>query len=184
MDKGKRIVILMACLLCLSLYTFLLFSNSQKKGGEVNGIEYYLIKTENGVKTYSLQNNDKNIVTVDRISTDEWLVNFNNDSYDVKGSRDNMVVTSGGKIQNANNELIKELVFGPPPIINIVQAIITLAIGIAGVYIISKAEELWYIVYKKDKEQFPKWEELTKFKVVGGIIIAIAVILLIIFIAS
>lgn len=183
MDTGKKIVTLLACLLCLSLYTFLLFSNAQKSYGFVDGISYSLQSSKDGVKTYTLQNNEKNTIIVERISTNEWQVSYKDSSYIVKGSKNNISITaSDDQNQNANKLLLNELVFGPPPIITLLQAVITIVIGLIGVYIISKAEELWYIVYKKDKEQYPKLDEIKIFKTIGGIIIAVAVIVLIVFI--
>lgn len=183
MNKGKNIVILLACLLCLSLYTFLLFSNAQKRAGFVDDVSYSLQGTKDGIKTFMLQNDPKNTVTVERSSPNEWDVSFENESYTVKGNRNNMITTPyDEKNQNVSKSLLSELVFGSPPIINLTQAVITIVIGLIGVSSISKAEELWYIVYKKDKSLYPKMDEIFIFKAVGGIIVGIAVVLLVVFI--
>jgi len=73
------------------------------------------------------------------------------------------------------------MMFGKEDLLAFWQAVVVFATGVVGALFIMYAEEIWHIVKKKDKDDYPKWEELTIYKRIGVGIIVGAVILLILF---
>ena len=74
------------------------------------------------------------------------------------------------------------MIFGKPPVLTVPQAILIFLLFVSGLFVIIKAEELWYIVGRRSREEIPKWEDLNVYKYAGGAIIGLAALLLIIFI--
>ena len=75
------------------------------------------------------------------------------------------------------------MVFGQEPFITISQAVIVAFFAACAGLIIGKAEELWHILYRKDENEYPKWEDMNGIKRVGIGIFIFDAILLVIFIA-
>ena len=78
-----------------------------------------------------------------------------------------------------SEELFKTMVFGQEPFITIPQAVIVAFFAVCAGLIIGKAEELWHIIYRKDENEDPKWEDMNGIKRVGiGIFIFDAILLI------
>ena len=78
-----------------------------------------------------------------------------------------------------SEDLFKTMKFGQEPFITIPQAGIIAVFAVVAGLIIGKAEELWHIIYKKDPNEDPKWEDTNGIKRVGiGIFIFDAILLI------
>lgn len=78
-----------------------------------------------------------------------------------------------------SENLFKTMKFGQEPFITIPQAGTVAVLAIIAGLIIGKAEELWHIIYKKDVDEDPKWEDMNGIKRVGiGIFIFDAILLI------
>lgn len=73
------------------------------------------------------------------------------------------------------------MIYGKDSFITVTQAVIVAAIAAVGGLIIGKAEEIC-VLLKREKDYCPKWEELGKYKKIGGCILGIAGVVLIVFV--
>ncbi len=96
----------------------------------------------------------------------------------------------GGEIYGKDEEpfgrfsknVFKTMIFGKKPLVSVLQAVIVAAIAAGGVLIIFFAEELWHFFNRKGEDEIPEWHDMDIYKRVGGVIIALSVVLLIVFI--
>ena len=79
-------------------------------------------------------------------------------------------------------KVFKTMIFGRKPPLSIPQALLVAAIAAGGALIIFYAEELWHFFGRKGEDEIPEWHDMDKYKRIGGIVIAVAVLLLIVFI--
>ena len=99
-------------------------------------------------------------------------------------------VSDGGEIAGKDEEpfgrfsknVFKTMIFGKKPLVSVLQAVIVAAIAAGGVLIIFFAEELWHFFNRKGEDEIPEWHDMDIYKRVGGVIIAVSVVLLIVFI--
>ena len=196
MNRGRNIAILLLCLVVLSLLTFLVNLNRTNTSGVVDDVRYIQTESTENTKSYEFWfvEGDKMTGVLTIGEEDYTLVITDYDySYTIKGeSRDDAEVTAfdindpGKKVDNAydifTRDMIVSLVFGKVPVLSVTQAIIVAAIAIVGGLILGKCEELWSFFNKDKTKEYPEYSELKKYKVAGGIVIGISVILLLIFV--
>ncbi len=195
MDKGKKIASLMACLLCISLLSFLMIINRGNNQGVVDFVRYVKGDTKDGITEYTFyfKDRDKMKAYLEYKSNDIWTIVFEDYeySYTVEGiSRKDSKVTAKENYEDLNTEpfdlftqkLFRYMIFGKPPVITFWQAVTVFLTVLSGGAVIYKAEELWYIVGKRKPEEIAKWEELGIYKKVGASIIALGALLLLFFI--
>lgn len=82
-----------------------------------------------------------------------------------------------------SEEVFKTMVFGQEPFISISQALVVAIFAAGAGLIIGKAEELWHIIYRKNEDDYPAWDDMNGIKRVGIGIFIFDAILLVIFIA-
>lgn len=82
-----------------------------------------------------------------------------------------------------SEEVFKTMVFGQEPFISISQALVVAIFAVGAGLIIGKAEELWHIIYRKNEDDYPAWDDMNGIKRVGIGIFIFDAILLVIFIA-
>ena len=82
-----------------------------------------------------------------------------------------------------SEDVFKTMVFGQEPFISISQALVVAIFAVGAGLIIGKAEELWHIIYRKNEDDYPAWDDMNGIKRVGIGIFIFDAILLVIFIA-
>lgn len=197
MNKGRNIALLLGCMLSISILTFLVKLNSGNREGVVDRVRYVKGDTIDDITDYSFYFVDRDELTakLEYKGDNVWYLSFNDYEYNytIEGTdRENAVITPEARFEDIAKEtepfeiiskrVFLYMVFGKPPIVSVPQAILVFLIGISGGVVIITSEELWYIVGRHNKEEIPKWQDLTIYKRVGGTIIGLAILLLIIFI--
>lgn len=195
MNKGRNIAILLGCMLCVSILTFLVRMNMGNRQGVVDDVRYVRGDTKDDIIDYTFYFVDRDEIklTLEYLGNEEWSVLMEDYEYNyrIKGTdRKNAEVIPQPKydvLETEPFEVISErvflyMIFGKPPILTVPEAVLIFFLVVSGGFVIIKAEELWYIAGRRGKEEIPKWEDLSVFKYVGGSICGLAVLLLIIFI--
>ena len=199
MNKGRNIFILMMCLICISLLAFLTLLEGENTDGVVDGVRYYLVSSEDDIKTYDFyfHEGDKMTADVTESASGEWTVNMYDWSYIyiISGTdRDNAVIEAyesgyfdedesvAEPYDKFSKQLFATMVFGKEDVLQLWQAIVVFIIFILGGCCILFAEELWHIVKRKGKDDYPKWHEMSIYKRIGAGIMVGAAALLILFV--
>ena len=195
MNKGRNIAIFLLCLCCVSLLTFLTTLNRENRSGVVDDVRYYLTDTQEDVKSY-----DFYFVEGDKMSgtlyTDpdqpEYTITVTDYpfSYTVSGTDKKNAVISYTVVDQEGaadiapyslftEEFLKAMVYGAAPVLSATEAILVALIAAAGGLILGKAEELWSFFHKTPDKEYPEWEDLSKYRWLGGGVIICAVLFLI-----
>lgn len=200
MNKGRNIFLLMITLVCISILSFLMLFESSRTKGVVDDVRFYQTSVEDRLYMYEFyfEKGDKVTAEVFENADGEFEVTIENWDYFyvVTGTnRDNAVVTEillpnaedDGIIEKPYDLYTKDffvtMMFGKEDLLAFWQAVVVFVIGVIGALVILFAEEIWHVVKKKEKDDYPKWEELTVYKRIGVGIIVCAVIILIMFLA-
>lgn len=201
MNKGRNIFLLMITLVCISFLSFLMLFESDRKEGVVDDVRFYQISVDDRIYTYEFYFEKGDKVSAEVFENAEGVYEVTIDKYDYKyfvsgTNRDNALVQSvllpnagdDGVIESNPHRLYTKdffvtMMFGKEDLLAFWQAVVVFVIGIIGGLIIMYAEEIWHIVKRKDKDDYPKWEELTIYKRIGVGVIIGAVVLLIVFLA-
>ncbi|MBE7065766.1 MAG: hypothetical protein E7384_08160 [Ruminococcaceae bacterium] len=198
MNKGRNIFLLMIALVCISLLSFLMLFESDRKDGIVDGVRFFQASVEDRVYTYEFyfEKGDKVYAEVFENADGDFSVNIDNwdYSYVISGTnRDNANVKEtllptaedDGVVDRPYDLYTKNffitMIFGKEDLLAFWQAVVVFMTGVVGALFILYAEEIWHIIKHKDKDEYPKWEELTIYKRIGVGIIVGAVVLLILF---
>ena len=198
MNKGRNIFLLMITLVCISILSFFMLFESNRKSGVVDDVRFYQVSVDDRLYTYEFyfKEADKADAEVFENADGEFEVTINNwdYSYVVSGTnRDNAVVTEtllpgaedDGVVSEPYGLYTKDffitMMFGKEDLLSFWQAVVVFVIGVIGALMIMYAEEIWHIVKKKDKDDYPKWEELNIYKGIGIGVIVSAVVILILF---
>lgn len=200
MNKGRNIFLLMIALVCVSVLSFLMLFESNRKDGVVDDVRFYQASVDDRTYSYEFyfEKGEKVLAEVFENADGAFEVTIENwdYSYIVTGTnRDNAVVKEtllpsaedDGVVEKPYDLYTKDffvtMMFGKEDLLAFWQAVVVFVIGVAGAMFILYAEEIWHIVKRKDKDDYPKWEELTIYKGIGIGVIVGAVILLIVFVA-
>lgn len=196
MNKGRNIFLLMITLVCISILSFLMLFESDRKNGVVDDVRYYQTSVEDRVYTYEFyfEKGDKVAAEVFETADGDYKVTIDkwDYSYIVRGTnRDNATVAETLLPNAADDGVIAKpydlytkdffitMMFGKEDLLAFWQAVVVFAIGFIGALFIMYAEEIWHIVKNKDKDEYPKWEDLTIYKRIGvGIIVGAVIVLL------
>lgn len=212
MNKGRNLIVLMCCLLVLSLLTFLAKSRNTNKNAVVDDVRYVKVASNDNVTKYefyfvedfvmvgimsTLEDGSKKINISHRgdyiEETDEYeILDDYEYYYTVSGTKkDNAVVnhylheeyqdSTKDPHEYFTDEFFLTMVYGKDPFISFWQAVIVAAIAAVGGIIIGKSEELC-VHFRKDKKEYPTWEEIGLYKKLGGAVLIIAAIVLIVFV--
>lgn len=197
MNKGRNIALILGCMLCISILTFLVRLNSGNRQGVVDRVRYVKGDVVNDIADYSFFFVDRDELTakLEYRGNGVWYLAFDEYEYNyiIKGTgREDAVITPEARdpdlvketepFEIISEKVFKYMIFGKPPVITVPQAILVFLIGLSGVAVIIAAEELWYIAGRHGKDEIAKWEDLTVYKRAGGAIVGLAALLLIIFI--
>ena len=195
MNKGGKIALLLLCLACVSVLTFLTSLNRDSTSGVVDGVRFYLRETAEDVRSYEFYFKEKGkIMTGTVTKTDEGkffvLINDYGYSYDVTGENRNSAIVTPAARDDADGQpfavfseaMIISMVYGTGAVLSVTQSIIVSLVAIAGGIILLKQEEIWEALNKNSEKEYPENEDLRKYKIAGGIMIGAAVILLIVFV--
>lgn len=198
MNKGRNIAIGLLCLMCVSILGFLITLNKDNSSGVVDNVRYYLTESADAIKQY-----DFYFVEEEKMSGSiafnedeaEYTVTINDYPY--------MYIVSGEKEKDAkvqyyvtDAEMAAEIqpyetfteafflgmIYGAEPVLKMTEAMIVALIAACGGLIIGKSEELWVYFNKDESKEFPEWEDMGKYKIIGGCIIGAAVVILILFV--
>lgn len=205
MNKGRNIAILLLCLCCISVLTFLTTLNRTNDSGVVDNVRYKLVSTNEEIKDYDFyfieddkmsgqlitettEDNEGNVTSQEYtlIITDYPF------SYKVTGDskktaeiiytvRDEEGAADRNPYDLFTENFIKAMIFGAAPVLSTTEAIIVAMIAAVGGLILIKNEEIWGYFNKDSGREYPEWNELAKYKVTGGCVIGAAVVLLLIF---
>lgn len=195
MNKGRNIALLLGCMLCVSILAFLVRWNMGNHEGVVDNVRYVKGDANDDITEYSFYFIDRNKMdaTLEYKGDNEWMIIFQDYEYNyrvVGTSRNDAVIEAIPQYDVLETEpfdviskrVFLYMIYGKPPVLTVPQAILVFLLIVSGGFVIIKAEELWYFLGRRSKEEIPKWEDLNVFKYAGGAIIGLAVLLLIIFI--
>lgn len=209
MNKGRNLAILMACLLTLSLLTFLTRTFDSNRTAVVDQVRYIQGDTTDGTVHYDFyfvgsrvmegeltpKGEGWELVLFDRIPPDAEnyeLVPYGY-TYEITGSSlKNACVTwryadgvdsfEKQPFELFSQRVFKTMLFGRQPLLAVWQAVVVAVIAAVGALVIGYAEEIWHFHRKKGPDEDPKWEELSLYKRIGGGIMGFAALLLILFV--
>jgi len=194
-NKGRNIAILLGCMLCISILTFLVRWNIGNHQGVVDNVRYVKGETKDDFTEYEFYfiDRDKLDATLEYKGDNEWMIIFDDYEYNYRvvgtNRKDAKIealpqydVLETEPFDVISKRVFLYMIFGKPPVLTIPQAILVFLFFVSGLFVIIKAEELWYIVGRRSREEIPKWEDLNVYKYAGGAIIGLAALLLIIFI--
>ena len=198
MNKGRNIFLLMITLACISVLSFLMLFESNRKSGVVDDVRFYQKSVEDRLYTYEFYFKEGEKIDAEVFHNAdgnyEVTIDYCDYTYLISGTnRDNAVVTETLLPGAADDGVVSEpyevytkdffitMMFGKEDLLAFWQAVVVFVIGLLGALMIMYAEELWHIVKKKDKDDYPKWEELTIYKQIGIGLIVLAVVVLILF---
>lgn len=199
MNKGRNIFLLMITLVCISILSFLMLFESDRKEGVVDDVRYYQTSVDDRIYSYEFYFEKGDMVTAEVFENADGAFEVTIDKWDYKytvvgTNRDNATVKAellpGAEVDGVidknpfglyTKDFFITMMFGKADLLAFWQAVVVFAIGVVGALFILYAEEIWHIVKKKDKDDYPKWEELTIYKRIGVGIIVGAVVLLIVF---
>lgn len=198
MNKGRNIAILLLCMCCVSILTFLTTLNKDNHSGVVDDVRYYLTDTQEDIKSYDFYFVKREKMT-GTLYTDpdkpEYTVTIAEYpfTYTVKGEdkkqaevtyniTDEEAAQGREPFQLFTQDFLKGMIYGAEPVLTVTEAIFIAFIAAIGGLVIGKSEELWGLFNKDSNREYPEWKELYKYRYIGGGIIAVAVILLLGFI--
>ena len=198
MNKGRNIAILLLCMCCISILTFLTTLNKDNHSGVVDDVRYYLTDTVEETKSYDFYFVEGEKMT-GTLYTDadspEYTVTITDYPYvyTIKGEEkesaeiiytviDEEAAGDAEPFGLFTRDFFKAMIYGSEPVLTVTEAIIVAFIAAIGGLIIGKAEEIWGLFNKDSEKEYPEWKELGKYRYAGGCIIAFAVILLLVFI--
>ena len=206
MNKGRNIAILLLCLICLSVLTFLTTLNRTNNSGVVDNVRYSLVTTLEETKEYEFYFIEDDVMKGKLISqsykddngnvtTQEYslIIEDHPYTYLVTGFEKDEALVEYFPVDEENEtkkepfelfteDFIKSMIYGAPPVLSVTQAIIVAVIAIIGGLILGKNEDLWSYFNKDSDKEFPEWEDLKKYKVVGGCFLGFAAFLLLFFV--
>lgn len=206
MNKGRNIAVLLLCLLCVSVLTFLTTLNKNNNSGVVDNVRYYLVSTLEDTKDYefyfiedekmtgklfteTIEDNDGNVTGEEytlSITDHPFLYKITGDSKKTAEIEYFVIDEEGAENRTPydifTEDFMKSMIFGATPVLSVTEAIIVAFIAASGGLILGKSEELWGYFNKDNEREYPEWNELTKYKAVGGGVIAAAVIILLVLI--
>lgn len=211
MNKGRNLAIIMCCLLVLSLLTLLAKTRGSNMSGVVDDVRYIKQSADNDIEKYEFYFIE-DFVMVARVTKSPEGIKIDishrgeyikeTDDYEILGDYDYYYVVEGTNKENAvvtayknegfenttkdpheyfTDDFFLTMIYGKDPFISVIQAVIVAAIAAVGGLIIGKAEELC-VFFKREKDYCPKWEELGIYKKIGGGILAVAGVVLIVFV--
>lgn len=80
------------------------------------------------------------------------------------------------------DEFFLTMIYGKEPFISIIQAVIVAVIAGIGGIIIGKSEEICVYFRKGKIDNYPTWEEIGVYRKIGGAVLAVAAVVLVIFV--
>lgn len=194
MNKGRNIAIFLLCLCCVSLLTFLTTLNKDNHSGITDDVRYYLTDTQEEIKYYDFYFVKAEKMTgtlyTDPDSPEYTVTIFNYPfTYTIKGdNKKNAEITYTVTDEEAargmepfqlfTRDFFKAMIYGAEPVLTVTEAIIVAFIAAIGGLVIGKAEEIWGFFNKDPEKEYPEWEELNKYRYIGGGILGFAVIFL------
>lgn len=180
----------MAILLTVSILSFLTLFERGNTNGVVDNVRFIVDSETDGVREISfyfeepgvvkkctataLENGDVSFAIEDSDFT--YYYNSKDDAVTAKGDD-----AKGDAFSVYSEKLFLRIAKGPEKFMKFWQAGIVFVISMAGGAIILWSEELWLFIHRKDERE-PKWEDLKGIKRIGAGVIALAVIVLILFI--
>ena len=195
MNRGRNIAVILLCLVSFSLLAFLTGLNRNSTSGVVDNVRYYLTDSHDDVRSYDLYfiERDKMSCVVSKMSDSLYLVLIDGYpySYSLSGNAAaGAEITERAETSNPasdpyglfRKEFLLSMVYGSKPVLSVTQAIIVAAVAALGGVVLWKQEELWGFFNKDKEKEYPEISDLKKFKLLGGIMIAAAVILLLVFV--
>jgi len=191
MNKGRNILLLLTCLLCVSILAFFTLFQRENTSGVVDNVRYVLDSQENGEKHYGFyfvegesvkatatEDGDMMNITIDGY---EYTYRVNKNTGQSICLKDGQLVRGDEGFSLYTRDFFKTMAVGRERLLELWQAVVIAVLCFTGGAIILYAEELWHIVYKKDKNEIPEWKDMNVIKYVGAGIIAAGVVLFIIF---
>lgn len=174
---------------------------SDRKDGVVDDVRFHQVSVDDRTYIYEFYFEKADKVSAEVFENPDGAFEVTIDNWDyeyvVSGTNRDNAIVEAHLLPNAEEDGVVEsnpyklytkdffvtMMFGKEDLLAFWQAVVVFVIGIIGGLIIMYAEEIWHIVKKKDKDDYPKWEELTVYKRIGVGVIVGAVILLIVFLA-
>jgi hypothetical protein len=163
-----------------------MFSEARLTDGVVDGVRYILERKEEDIKYYTLyfMDDTKTTMQVEKTGDSSWIMETNSGTIEVSGKKNDftLVYPEGDNGERLTQKVVREIIFGKDPILKPLEALITAVLAAAGGVIIYKAEEIFIFLEGKKLKRDPKWNDFTKYKAIGGVLITIAAVLLILFV--
>lgn len=193
MNKGRNILILLACLLCVSILSFLTLFERNNTSGVVDNVRYVLKSdSEEEGRIYFFYFVEKESVQATAIQDVEtWFVTVEDCPYVynvAKGTGEVRAFLNGQEAGDEAYELYTREFFrvmfvGKDRLLYLWQALIVAVICFVGGSIIMYAEEIWHILKRTPEEvAVPKWSDMKGIKIAGGCVIGTGAVLLLLFI--
>ena len=193
MNKGRNILLIMICLLSVSVLAFFTLFERNNTQGVADGVRYIVVSEQDGVKTLEfyfeepgrvetgVASDDGEVVTVS-VDGSDFSYTVDKTEFAVTAFKDGAKTDDPEAFATYSEKLIRMIVKGKDRFVKFWQAAIVAVVALAGGLIILFAEEIWHIVYKKGEDEVPEWKNMNGIKAAGACVIAVAVVLLVIFI--
>lgn len=192
MNKGRNILILLGCLLCVSLLSFLTLFQRSNNSGVVDRVRYVLESDEEeSGRSYSFYFVKGDSVQATAAEDSEsWTVTVTGCPYVYTVEKSSGTVRAWRDGQESGEEafslytedFFRTMLLGKDRLLFFWQAAIVAVVVFAGGAIILYAEELWHILKRTPESvAIPQWSDMKGIKIAGGCVIGAGVLILILF---